>query len=240
MERYDRQLRFKELSEEDQQKLLLSRVAIVGAGAVGSATAEMLARAGAGYIRVIDSDEVELSNLQRQMIFTEKDIGRDKAEACAEFLRAVNSDVEAEAFVVMLGEKNAGELLSGVDIILDSTDNMAARFVINDYSIRTGTPWIYAAAAGATASMMVIIPRKTACLRCVFPKIPRKELTAQTAGILNQATTGIASLRAVQAMKLLTGKPFMKGVLYLDAWQPSLSLVKVKKRPDCPACGEGK
>ena len=173
--RYSRQELFAGIGPEGQQKLRSARVAMVGCGATGSAAAGLLARAGVGSLRIVDRDYVEPSNLQRQSLFDEQDAAESvpKAIAAARKIAAFNSEIVVEPEVADLTPANAERLLAGAQLILDGTDNFETRYLINDWAVKTGVPWIYAAAVGSYAVTMNVLPGETACLACLFPEPPR-------------------------------------------------------------------
>jgi molybdopterin/thiamine biosynthesis adenylyltransferase len=242
-ERYSRQLLFAGIGAEGQQRLLESRVAIVGCGATGSALASLLARAGVGSLRIIDRDYVEASNLQRQMLFDEADAADSvpKAIAASRKIAQFNSQVVAEPRVSDLTPDNADGLLGGVQLILDGTDNFETRYLINDYAVKNTLPWIYVAAVGSYALTMNIVPCESACLSCVFPEPPGGVVeTCDTAGILNSAVNLAASIAATEALKLLTGahQQLRTTLLSHDLWSNQRAEVAADKpRADCPTCG---
>jgi adenylyltransferase/sulfurtransferase len=241
-ERYSRQLLFLPIGVEGQKKLAASRVAVVGCGATGSALASLLARAGTGYLRVIDRDYVEPSNLQRQVLFDEADAADSlpKAIAAARKIAAFNSEIVVEPHSADLTPDNAEELLSGVDIILDGTDNFETRYLINDFAISVGKPWIYAAAVASYAVTMTVIPGETACLACIFPDSPRGLVeTCDTSGILNSAVNLVASVAATEAMKLAIGtrNQLHRTLLSYDVWTNEHAAISAAKpRAFCRAC----
>src|SRR5580658_6176401 len=169
--RYSRQSRFAGLGEEGQRRICAGRVAVVGLGALGSVQADLLARAGVGTLRLIDRDFVELSNLQRQTLYDESDAAESlpKAVAAARRVARVNSGIHLEPVVGDLAPANIEELLEGVGLILDATDNFETRYLINDFAVREGVPWIYGAAVASYGVKLVIVPGITACFRCVYP-----------------------------------------------------------------------
>ena len=243
-ERYSRQILFPPIGAEGQKLLAAARVAIVGCGATGSALASLLARAGIGYLRIIDRDYVELSNLQRQVLFDESDAAESlpKAVAAARKIRSFNSEIIVEPHAADLTPQNAKELLSGVALILDGTDNFETRYLINDFAVSQGMPWIYAAAVASYAVTMTVLPAETACLTCIFPDSPRGMVeTCDTAGILNSAVNLIASIASTEALKLLVkaqGK-LRRTLLSYDVWANDVAEVSTAKpRPDCRACGQ--
>jgi molybdopterin-synthase adenylyltransferase len=242
-ERYSRQVLFAGIGPEGQQRLLESRVAIVGCGATGSVLASLLARAGVGSLRIIDRDYVEASNLQRQLLFDETDAAESvpKAIAASRKIAQFNSQVVAEPQVNDLTPQNADQLLGGVQLILDGTDNFETRYLINDYAVKNSLPWIYVAAVGSCALTMNIVPGETACLSCLFPEAPAGVgETCDTAGILNSAVNLAASIAATEALKLLTGarQQLRTTLLSHDLWSNQRAEVAADKpRPGCRTCG---
>ncbi len=242
-QRYSRQVLFSEIGTAGQVLLLQSHVAIVGCGATGSALASLLARAGAGTLRIIDRDYVEASNLQRQSLFDETDAAGSlpKAIAACRKVASFNSQIATEPRVSDLRPENVDELLNGVHLILDGTDNFETRYLINDYAVKHSCPWIYAAALGSYAITMNILPSETACLTCMFPESPAGMIeTCETAGILNSAVNFAASIAATEAIKLLSGskKQLRRTLLSYDLWRNENAEVSADKpRPDCRTCG---
>ena len=242
-ERYSRQILFRGIGMEGQQKLAAARVAIVGCGATGSALAGLLARAGIGTIRIIDRDYVEPSNLQRQSLFDEKDAAESlpKAIAAARKICAFNSQIAVEPRVEDLVPANIQALLEGMSLILDGTDNFETRYLINDYAVERSLPWIYSAAVGSYAVTQNIQPGETACLACIFPDSPRGMVeTCETSGILNSAVNLVASIAATEALKMLVGAPqWRRTLLSFDVWtNEHAEISAAKPRPGCRACGE--
>jgi adenylyltransferase/sulfurtransferase len=241
-ERYSRQVLFKPLGPEGQRQIETSSVAIIGCGATGSSLAMLLSRAGVGRIRIIDRDFVEPSNLQRQNLFDEADAAEfiPKAIAAQKKIAAFNSSVKIESLVTDLMPTNAVELLSEVDLLLDATDNFETRYLVNDFAVANGKPWIYAAAVGAYGVTMNVLPGKTACLSCIFPTQPQGIVeTCDTSGILNSAVNLIASLVATEALKLLSGNKdaLRRTMLSWDLWRNEHSEINASKpRTDCPTC----
>jgi molybdopterin/thiamine biosynthesis adenylyltransferase len=241
-ERYSRQILFSGIGAEGQQKLEAAHVAIVGCGATGAAAASLLARAGVGTLTLIDRDFVEESNLQRQVLFDEADasLALPKAEAARRKIALFNSEVNVRAQIADLIPANIHELLRGADLILDATDNFETRYLLNDYAVEQGKPWIYAAAIGAYAVTMNILPGETACLACIFPKPPGGTVeTCDTAGILNSAVNLAASIEVTEAFKLLTGakNKLRRSILSFDLWTNEQSeIATAHPRPDCEVC----
>ncbi len=207
-ERYSRQILFQGIGADGQRRLATGRAAVVGCGATGSALASLLARAGVGMLRIIDRDYVEPSNLQRQSLFDESDAAESlpKAVAAARKIGAFNSEIAIEPRVEDVVPQNIEELLEGVDVILDGTDNFETRYLVNDYAVKTSKPWVYAAAVGSYGVTLNVLPGKTACLACIFPDSPMGMVeTCETSGILNTAVNVVASVAATEALKILLG-----------------------------------
>lgn len=239
-ERYSRQILFPPIGLEGQGRLRESSVAIVGCGALGSFQAAAMTRAGIGSLRLIDRDYVDLSNLQRQWLYEEDDAERalPKAIAARERLRRLNSSVACEAEVADLNARNAADLLEGVDLILDGTDNFEARFLINDFAVRESVPWIYGGAVACHGIVMPILPGTTACFRCVYPEPPGGvQPTCDTAGILGTTTSVVASLQVSLALRLLTGHDISAQIATLDVWTGQFRSIAAPDRdPECPCC----
>jgi molybdopterin-synthase adenylyltransferase len=239
-ERFSRQILFPGVGERGQQRLLDARVTVAGCGALGSFQVGALARAGVGYLRIIDRDYVELSNLQRQWLFDECDAaeGLPKAIAAARKIGNINSSCRVEPVVADLTASNAADLLEGVDLILDGTDNFETRYLINDYAVERALPWIYGAAVGSYGIAMPIVPGKTACLRCIYPDPPTgAQPTCETAGVLGPITSLIASWQVSEAMKILCGAEPSRKITTIDVWSGEIRQVaQPGPSEDCPAC----
>lgn len=242
--RYARQARFAPLGEEGQARIRAARVAIVGCGALGSVLAELLARAGVGHMRLIDRDFVELSNLQRQFLFDESDAkdGLPKAAAAARHLGRINSGVTVEPVIADLTAANARDLLAGVHLILDGTDNFETRYLINDVSVSSRVAWIYGAAVGSYGLKFAIVPELTACFRCIYPDPPEGiQPTCETAGVLGPITATVAALQTADALKILSSGPeSLTGRLTtIDVWSGEIRQLDAPARdPYCPCCVE--
>lgn len=236
--RYQRQEIFPEIGKQGQEKLRKNSVAIVGLGALGSSSSELLARAGIGKLILIDRDIVELSNLQRQSLFDEHDVGTPKALAAKEHLKKINSDVKIDFLIDDLNFENIGKLLNGkIDLILDCTDNLETRFLINDFSVKNKIPFIYSSAVGGKGYVFNVIPNKTACLRCFLGEAAQLD-TCESAGVLNTITNLISSIQANEAIKILLGKNFEKNLLFFDVWKNELLKINVNKNKNCVCCSE--
>ena len=262
-ERYSRQILFAGIGEAGQRRLLASRVAIVGCGALGTVLANLLVRAGVGHIRIIDRDFVEPSNLQRQTLFDESDASDSlpKAVAAERRLRAINSSIAIEGVVADIGPRNAEELLSSHDLILDGTDNFETRHLLNDAAVKLHIPWIYAAAVGSYGVTMTIRPGVTACLACLLKPenradvsapqenlsvslqsaAPQSEETCDTVGVLASAAGVIASIEAAEAIKLLVEErdrtqSVETRLVSFDVWSGRHHSIRVARDPECRVC----
>jgi adenylyltransferase/sulfurtransferase len=242
-EKYSRQMLFAGIGPEGQRRLLAARAAIVGCGAIGTAAANLLVRAGVGYIRIIDRDFVEPSNLQRQTLFDESDALNvlPKAVAAERKLHSINSSVTVEGVVADLSPRNAEALLGGVDVLLDGTDNFETRFLINDVAVKSSRPWIYAAGVASYGLTMTIRPGATACLACLLETgsaAQGLEETCDTIGVLGPTVNLIASLEVAEALKLLSGHPeALHGrLLSCDVWTGRTQSIGVARNPECRAC----
>ena len=251
--RYSRQILFPGIGETGQALLTSARVAMIGVGATGAASASLLARAGVGHLTLIDRDFVEPSNLQRQILFDEADAREalPKAEAARRKIAAFNSSIHVEPVIADLVPANIHALLATADLLLDCTDNFETRYLLNDFAVQQGKPWIYAAAVGAYAASMTILPvrlepsendRPTACLACLFPSPPTGTVeTCDTAGILASAVHLAASLQVTEALKLLTRQPHLlrRTLLAHDLWTNARSEISTSTPdPDCRVCAQ--
>ena len=243
-DRYSRQKLLAEIGGEGQQRLADSCAAVVGCGALGTMQAALLVRAGVGTTLLVDRDYVEESNLQRQVLFDERDAERGvpKAEAAALALRRANSAVTVVPVVKDLVAANAERLLEPADVILDGTDNYETRFLINEVAVKRSIAWIYGAAVGTHGSIMPIVPGQTACLECLFDDAPRsRQPTCDTAGVLNAVTSLIASLQVVEALKILAGRAqaLERRLVTIDVWSGERAALQADTpRPGCPTCGQ--
>lgn len=243
MERYSKQILFSDIGMEGQNRLKNSKVIIIGCGALGTVISNNLARAGVGYIKIVDRDYIELSNLQRQLLFDEEDIEENlpKAIAAKRKLQRINSDIKIDTEVVDVNSRNIEKLCSDMDLILDATDNFSTRYLINDTAIKLNIPWIYGGVIGSMGMLTSIIPGATPCFRCFMPKPPASGSvdTCDTMGVLNGITSIVASYQSTEALKILTGneKSLIEGLLYIDIWNSDFEYIKPSKKEDCRACG---
>jgi len=237
-ERYSRQIILKEIGEEGQARLLKSSVAIVGCGALGGTVAGTLARAGIGRILIIDRDIVELNNLQRQTIFDEHDIGRSKSMACAEKLRHINSEIVINQLAEDLNPSNAETILQDNDVVVDATDNMETRFLINDVCVKQNIPWVYGGAIEVSGMSMNIVPGRTPCLRCINPQLPQPGLmpTCDTVGVLNTIPAIVASIQCTEVIKILLGHKPNDTLLMFNVWKHEYKSIAIEKNEKCECC----
>jgi molybdopterin-synthase adenylyltransferase len=241
-ERYSRQMLFAGIGEEGQHRILASSVVVVGCGAIGAAAAGLLVRAGIGRLRILDRDFVEPSNLQRQSLFDESDACEclPKAAAAERKLRAMNSSISIDGTVADVSSRNAEQLLSGFDLILDGTDNFETRLLINDFAIHSSRPWIYAAAVASYGVTLTVRPGQTPCLACLLESSNGHGLqeTCDTIGVLGPIVNIIASLEVAEALKLLSGHPeaLHNRLVSCDVWSGRFQSARVARNPDCRAC----
>lgn len=243
-ERYSRQILFPEIGKTGQEKLLNSRVLLVGCGALGASHAEMLARAGVGKLRIIDRDFVEFTNLQRQTLYKESDAAErlPKAIAAKKRLAEINSGVEAEAVIADVNHSNIESLIKDCDLVLDGTDNFQARYLINDACVKHNKIWIYGAAVSSYGTTMTIIPGKTPCLRCIFEEMPDagSSPTCDTAGVIMPIIASISAVQVTEALKILVGDlaALHGSLVQFDMWRNDWRKIKLgKSNTDCKTCG---
>jgi sulfur carrier protein ThiS adenylyltransferase len=242
--RYSRQELFSPIGEAGQKSISGKHVLLVGAGALGAGNAEALVRAGVGKLTIVDRDYVENSNLQRQQLYTEKDVFErlPKAVAAERHLKEINSEVEVSAHILDAGPSDILHLSSGVDLIIDATDNFDVRMMINDVSMQQDIPWIYGGCAGSYGITYTFIPGRTPCMHCLIQTLPPQALTCDTAGIISPAVTMVVSYQVSDAMKILVEDwgAVRQKLTSFDIWKNEFSSVDVQglKKIDCPSCGK--
>lgn len=240
-DRYIRQEIFEPIGPEGQRRVSSAAVAVIGCGALGTNIANNLARSGVGRIRIVDRDVVELDNLQRQVLFDEEDVRlrMPKAVAAVSHLRTANSSIALEAEVAEVSSANIESLIEGFDLVLDGTDNVDARLVLNDACLKRRVPYVFGGAVASQGMTMVVVADQTPCFRCLIAErlAPGTAPTAATAGILHSTTAVVASLQCTSALRLLAGDWAPTDVLVcVDVWEHELTRMHVPRRPDCPAC----
>ncbi len=245
-ERYSRQILFREIGREGQEKLLNSRVLLVGCGALGASHAEMLARAGIGKLRIVDRDFVEYTNLQRQTLFKESDAENrlPKAVAARNRIAEINSEPQVEAIIADVNNSNIGQLIAGCDLVIDGTDNFQVRYLLNDACVKNGVTWIYGAAVSSYGTTMTIIPHKTPCLRCIFDEMPDagSSPTCDTAGVIMPIIAIVSATQVVEALKVLVGDfdSLHGSLMHFDVWSNDRQRIKLGgPNADCKCCGQG-
>ncbi len=248
IQRYSRQILFQGIGEAGQRRIMAGRVLVCGCGALGSALADGLARAGVGFLRIVDRDFVELSNLQRQVLFDEDDVANQlpKAVAAAQKLTRINRTIQVQPIVADIDHANILGLVQDVDLIVDGMDNFETRFLINDAALHTQTPWVYGGCVGSVGQTLTVLPGESACLRCLIDSAPDAGAleTCETAGVLGPIVHWVAALQVVAALKLLAGRrDLIEPVLtVVDVWDGSLRKLNVaglRERANCPACVGG-
>lgn len=242
IERYSRQIILSDIGGKGQEKLLNAKVLIVGAGGLGSPAALYLASAGVGKIGIVDSDKVELNNLQRQILHSTKDVGRDKVESAKDRLSGINHDIEVIPYKLRLTSRNILDIIKDYDIIMDGSDNFPTRYLVNDACVISDKPLSHGGIFRFDGQAMTILPHKSACYRCLFPEPPPPGLvpSCQEAGILGAVAGVIGIIQANEVLKyildigsLLTGK-----LLVFNALDSFFRQVKVPKDPNCPVCSD--
>ncbi len=243
--RYSRQILFQKIGKDGQEKLLNSRVLLVGCGALGASHAEILARAGVGFLRIVDRDFVEFSNLQRQTLFSESDARErlPKAVAAEKRVKQINSEIEIEAIVADVNNSNIESFVTDVDLVLDGTDNFQIRFLINDACVKNKKTWIYGAAVSSYGTTMTILPDETPCLRCIFEEMPAagSAPTCDTAGVIQPVITSISAIQTTEALKILVGdfESLHKSLIQIDVWENQWRKIKLNEpNAECETCGK--
>lgn len=242
--RYSRQMLLPQIGRAGQEKLAAARIGLVGCGALGSVIASHLVRAGVGFLRIIDRDYPEMHNLQRQILFTEEDVRQrvPKAEAAAVYLRAVNSEVQVEPCVITADRETLPRLAGDLDLLVDGTDNFPTRFLMNEYAVGRGMPWVYGGVVGTTGMSMTIVPGEGPCLRCLIRELPSPEAspTADVAGVLGTVVAVIGSVVATEAIKLVVNPGARSRILLaVDVWDLTFERLQVDRDPECVCCGQG-
>lgn len=245
-ERYSRQILFSRIGSDGQKTLSGARAVIIGCGALGSAQAEAMARAGIGTLRIVDRDFVEFSNLQRQTMFNESDASErlPKAIACANHIGEINSEIKVEPEIIDANHSNIEALIAEADVVVDGTDNFATRYLINDACIKHKVNWIYGAAVGSYGVTMTIRPHATPCLRCIFPEAPpaASAPTCDTSGVIMPIISVVAAVQVSEALKLLTGASdsLHNSLMQFDVWRNEWRKIALSSPlDDCPTCGLG-
>jgi molybdopterin-synthase adenylyltransferase len=244
--RFARQMVFEPLGPEGQAALARGRVLIIGVGGLGSWAAELLVRAGVGFVRLVDNDLVDITNIHRQGLYDEADAQSHtpKVAAAAVRLAQLHSAAQIEPVAQRVDTHNIQRLAENVQVIVDGTDNFATRFLINDYCVRAGLPWVFAGVVRSEAQTAVILPGRTPCLRCFLPEPPPvcQDMTCNAAGVMGMAVSAVASFQAMETVKILTGhlecvSPYL---LKFDLWTNEFQRIRLtdQRNPACPCCGQ--
>jgi adenylyltransferase/sulfurtransferase len=239
-DRYSRQILLNKVKTEGQEKLKGSKAAVIGCGALGTNIANNLTRSGLGQLILVDRDIIELNNLQRQNLYSENDIGMPKASILSEKLKKINSEIKIKGIIEDINSKNIENIIKKTDIVLDGTDNMQTRFLINDACIKHKIPWIYGGAIETEGMTMNIIPNKTPCLRCLIENIPKPGSlpTCDTVGVLNTIPNVVASIQSTEALKILLNKDINKGLLVYNIWNHDFNIYEIYRNNNCKCCGK--
>lgn len=240
LQRYSRQVMLEEIGFEGMEKLRSAKVCVVGAGGIGNPVITQLVAMGVGKLRIVDRDVIEVTNLHRQHLYTDDDIGRVKVEVAAERLRKLNPGIEIEPVPTSVTKFTAEGIVKGFDIVIDALDSVDARYALNDACIKHNIPLIYAGAIGVTGSVSTILPNNSACLRCMFPELKEEEMPAcSTEGVHPSVLYLVAGIQVSEAIKIITGQQptLVNRLLYIDLNELSFDRVQMFRQDECPACG---
>ena len=235
LKRYRRQILVEELGENGQKTLSKKHVVVIGGGGLGSNSANILVRIGIGSIDIVDDDILDITNLHRMSIFNEEDIGQAKSKVLAKKLRKINSEVKVRGIKKRINKENIESVINPVDLILDGTDNLETRFLINEFAVKNKIPWIYAGVHSTVGMVMGIIPKKTPCLKCISQSITnKKQIEIPVIGNLPITTS---SIQCSEALKVLLGG-FPSGLIIYDIWNQRFEKLKIKRNRECKCCSK--
>jgi len=240
LQRYSRQVMLEEIGFEGMEKIRNAKVCVVGAGGIGNPVATQLVAMGVGKVRIIDRDVIEVTNLHRQHLYTDDDIGRVKVETAAERLRKLNPTVNVEPVPTSVTKYTAESLIKDFDIVIDALDSVDARYALNDACIKHDIPLVYAGALGMLGSVCTILPNKTACLRCIFPELNEEEMPAcSTEGVHPSILYLVAGIQVSETVKIITGREptLANNLLYVDLNELSFERIQMFRQEECPSCG---
>ena len=240
LDRYSRQVMLEQIGYTGQQRLAAAGVCIVGAGGLGSPIASRMAGMGVGRIRIVDRDVVEASNLHRQTLYAESDVGRVKVEAAAERLRAMNSGVRVEALPMSVNDHNAADVIGGCDVVIDALDSVAARYALNRECVRSGTPFVTGAAVGVSGQVFTVVPGESACYHCVFPLLDEDSMPkCSIEGVHPPVLSIVGGIEAAEAAKIIVGRgPSLAGrMLHVDLEHLDFAFTRTFRAEECPVCG---
>ncbi len=238
MTRYSRHTVLPEIGEDGQERLSEAEVTIIGLGGLGTVISDALVRCGIGTAKIIDKDVVEESNLQRQTLYNEKDVGKKKADAAHGRLKNINSEVKIRKYAEEVDPSNIEDLIEGADIVLDATDNIDTRYIINEACVKHDLPWIFTSVMGTYGMTLNIFPKVGPCLRCLLPDGPRSESfqNGSEAGILFSLPRVMGNISATEAVKYLVNNEPREGLLTVDLWKNDYMLTSVARNEDCVCC----
>ena len=243
LQRYSRQVMLEEIGFEGMEKIKSAKICVVGAGGIGNPVSTQLVAMGVGKVRIVDRDVIEVTNLHRQHLYTDEDIGRVKVEAAADRLCKLNPTVKIEPVPTSVTKYTAESLVEGFDIVIDALDSVDARYALNDACIKHNIPLIYAGALGVLGSVCTILPNKTACLRCMFPELNEEEMPAcSTEGVHPSILYLVAGIQVSEAVKIITGREpaLANELLYIDLNELSFERIQMSRQQECPSCGIGR
>lgn len=243
MQRYSRQIMLEEIGFVGMEKLRNAKICVVGVGGIGNPIVTQLAAMGVGKLKIVDRDVVEISNLHRQHLYNEADIGKVKVEVAAERLKKINHHVQIEAVPLSITKYTAESIVKGMDIIIDALDTVDARYALNDACIKYNIPFIYAGALGMLGSVCTILPNKSACLRCMFPALAEEDMpTCSTEGVHPSILYLVAGVQVSEAVKIVTGQQptLVNKLLYIDLNELSFDKIQMFRHEACPSCGSKK
>lgn len=236
--RYSREIALKELSVDGYEAISRARVCVVGTGATGSPVTDLFVRAGVANLRIIDGDTVDISNLHRQILFSEKDVGEKKVNAAKSRLEAVNSKCNIEAVGYFLTDDNISGLLEGCDIVVDGTDNMETRRTINRHCVKNGIPWVFVSSIGTVAQVKGVIPGETSCLDCFVDEEANYPMSCEETGVLAASPIIASSTAWTIAVRILTGRNENGDLIYIDPWSSTYEKIHINRKEDCITCGK--
>jgi adenylyltransferase/sulfurtransferase len=243
LQRYSRQIMLEEIGFTGMEKLRDSKICVIGVGGIGNPIVTQLTAMGIGKLKIVDRDVIEISNLHRQHLYTENDIGKVKVEVAAERLKGINPTVEIEAVPVSVSKYTAESIIKGFDVVIDALDSIDARYALNDACIRFDIPFIYAGALGMLGSVCTILPNKSACLRCIFPALAEDDMpTCSTEGVHPSILYLVSGVQVSETIKIITGQQptLVNKLLYIDLNELSFDKIHVFRQEECPSCGSKK
>jgi molybdopterin-synthase adenylyltransferase len=243
LQRYSRQIMLEEIGFTGMEKLRDSKICVIGIGGIGNPIVTQLTAMGIGKLKIVDRDVIEISNLHRQHLYTENDIGKVKVEVAVERLKGINPTVEIEAVPVSVSKYTAESIIKGFDVVIDALDSVDARYALNDACIKFDIPFIYAGALGMLGSVCTILPNKSACLRCIFPALAEDDMpTCSTEGVHPSILYLVSGVQVSETIKIITGQQptLVNKLLYIDLNELSFDKIHVFRQEECPSCGSKK